>query len=62
MTDEATSCEEGAVRLDPTYGLVELCKDRTWGRVCDEKWDINDARVVCSQLQFDPKGFLKMKR
>lgn len=50
------------MRLDPTYGLVEFCKDRTWGRVCDEKWDINDARVVCSQLQFDPKGFLKMKR
>uniref|UniRef100_A0A8B9T7U5 SRCR domain-containing protein n=1 Tax=Anas platyrhynchos TaxID=8839 RepID=A0A8B9T7U5_ANAPL len=38
----------GGSRCD---GLVEVFQHGTWGRVLDEQWDMQEASVVCRQLQ-----------
>ena len=51
------TCTEGDIRLangSSIYeGRVEVCKSNNeWGFVCDEDWNINNARTVCRDLGF----------
>ena len=54
------ACDTGDVRLvngnTDLQGRLEVCFAGTWGTVCNDRFDSNDASVVCAQLGFSRRG------
>ncbi len=52
----AARCQEGEVRLangtTRFNGRVELCQNETWGTICQDGFEFNEAKVICRQLGF----------
>lgn len=55
--------EESVRLVDPSglpaeggSGVVEMCVNEQWSRICHETWDAVEAAVVCRQLGYSSQG------
>ena len=60
MWVDSLHCADGDVRLSGgdyyLEGRVEVCRNKQWGKVCDDEWDERESDVVCRQLGFSAEG------
>ena len=51
-------CSHGDIRLvggaTDNEGRVQVCVNKQWGMVCNNRWSVEDAQVVCRQLGYSP--------
>ena len=54
------ACTDWDLRLvngsQPLEGTVQVCFNNTYGTICHDQWNENDARVVCRHLGYSSEN------
>ena len=44
--------------VNSSIGRIEVCVNDTWGTICSDFWDNEDASVVCKQIGYSEYGMI----
>ena len=53
MTYSELTRHANAIPLNSLPGIVQIQWIGDWGVICDTDWDMDDAIVVCTSIDFD---------
>ena len=58
ITNSTGLCAQGALRLQDGTGIIEICDNDDWGKVCADSWTPVEVKVACIQLGLPNAGML----
>ena len=59
ISQSIIACVEGSlvfIRGNDRQGVPMICHDGSYGTICDDGFDVNDAKVICRMLGYPTEG------